>query len=133
MFLLSEDTWSLIILGICIIPILILMLYAITVAIRNAGRKAEKREEEIRTDEDDTQRELFMKVYGGEDNIESVDRELSRISVKVKDIEKVSSEELKNLGANGVLLVNDVVKCSFGDRAPYIYRLLVKKEGKNEQ
>ena len=59
---------------------------------------------------------------------------MSRVSVAVKDLEKVKTEELKEMGATGVLLVGNVVKCSFGDRAPYIYKLLNedKQGGKND-
>jgi phosphotransferase system IIB component len=66
-------------------------------------------------------------LFGGEDNIEDVSLQMSRVSVIVKAMDKVKTEELKEMGATGVLLVGNVVKCSFGDRAPYIYKLLEKK------
>jgi phosphotransferase system IIB component len=57
--------------------------------------------------------------------------QMSRISVTVNDLEKVEVEKLKEMGASGILLVDNIVKCSFGDRASYIYNLL-KKDDKND-
>jgi glucose-like phosphotransferase system IIB component len=132
--LLTNDDIALIILGICILPILILMVYAIIVALRKNKIRSREREEAIRTSEDDSQRQLFQDLFGGKDNIETVAVQMSRVSVAVKDLEKVKTEELKEMGATGVLLVGNVVKCSFGDRAPYIYKLLNedKQGGKND-
>ena len=87
----------------------------------NAGSR-----QDLAATEDDTQKNCSC-AFMGADNIESVSRELSRISVRVKDIDKVLVEELKETGAKGILLVNDIVKCNFGDRAAYIFRLLDKE------
>lgn len=121
---LTTDEVALVILAICIVPIAILMIYAIVVAIRRSNKTSVARKLEIESNHDDSQKDLFFHVYGGFDNIQDVKIEMSRISVTVVDIEKVVVEELKELGANGVLLVDNVVKCSFGDRAPYIYKIL---------
>ena len=45
---------------------------------------------------------------------------------RVKDIEKVDGERLKELGATGVPLVGDLVKASFSDRAKYVHKLMEK-------
>lgn len=128
----SNETITLIILAVAIIPILALMVYAIVVALKRSTKRNELRQKEISATVDDSQVELFNEVYGGKDNIKDVKREMGRIHVTVADIEKVQLEQLKELGANGVLLVGNVVKCSYGDRAPYIYNILTNKEGKNE-
>lgn len=127
-FTLTVDDWTIIILAICIVPIMLLIVYALIMTIRKKRKLAAARSQEIDVGEDNTQKELFYRLYGGANNIESVTRELSRISVRVKDIDKVLVEELKETGAKGILLVDDVVKCSFGDRASYIYRLLIKEK-----
>ena len=127
LILLAKDDIALIILAVCILPIIILMVYAIIVAIRKNLVRSKEREEAIRASEDDSQRQLFIDLFGGEDNIEDVSLQMSRVSVTVKAMDKVKAEELKEMGAAGVLLVGNVVKCSFGDRAPYIYKLLEKK------
>jgi glucose-like phosphotransferase system IIB component len=129
--LLSTQDLSLIILGICIIPILVLMIYAITVTIRKNRKLGLEREQEARTSDDQSQRQLFLEVFGGKENIENVMVQMSRISVTVNDLEKVEVEKLKEMGASGILLVDNIVKCSFGDRASYIYNLL-KKDDKND-
>ncbi|HHZ18658.1 MAG TPA: PTS transporter subunit EIIB [Acholeplasmataceae bacterium] len=126
-FAITVDDWTLIILAICVLPIMALIVYALVMTLIKKRQQAEVRAKEIAATEDDTQKELFLRLYGGADNIESVSRELSRISVRVKDIDKVLVEELKETGAKGILLVNDIVKCNFGDRAAYIFRLLDKE------
>jgi PTS system glucose-specific IIC component len=130
---LSTQELSLIILGICIIPILILIVYAIIVALRRNRKVSIEREQEARTSDDQTQRRLFLDVFGGEDNIKEVMVQMSRLSVTVFNMDKVQTEELKELGATGILLVNDVVKCSFGDRASYIYNLIKKERNDNNE
>lgn len=127
----SLDKWALIVLLIAILPIIGLMGYAIFVALRRSVKTQKLREQEIKESTDQTQVELFMKVYGGKENIKNVKREMGRISVEVEDIEKVDVEELKGLGASGVLLVGNVVKCAFGDRAPYIYNILTSGKDNN--
>jgi len=128
----SSEIWAYIILAIAIIPIIGLMVYAIIVALRRSLKTQKQREKEISESSDDTQIELFMNVYGGKDNIKDVKREMGRISVEVENIEKVDVEELKNLGATGILLVGNVVKSAFGDRAPYIYNILINGKDKND-
>ena len=108
------------------------MVYAIVVALRRSANRNVLRQQEMSETVDNSQVELFNEVYGGKDNIKDVKREMSRINVTVFDVEKIQLEQLKELGANGVLLVGDVVKCSFGDRAPYIYNILTNKVGNDE-
>ena len=60
----------------------------------------------------------------GTGNIIDVNMELSRITVKVKDMDIVNAERIKELGASGVLLVGDLVKCSFKENVEDIYQQL---------
>jgi PTS system D-glucosamine-specific IIC component len=129
---LTPEEITLIILAVAIVPILALIVYAIVVALRRSSKVIYERAQEISTSDDTSQVELFREVYGGVDNIKKVYKERGRISVQVIDIEKVQVEKLKELGANGVLLVGDTVKCSFGDRAPYIYNILTFGQNQNE-
>ncbi|MDD4000652.1 MAG: PTS transporter subunit EIIB [Bacilli bacterium] len=128
MFLITKETITLIILAICVLPILILMVIAIIIAIRRSQKKSIEMEAAIKATDDNSQRQLFLQAFGGEENIEDVIIQMSRVSITVKDLELVQVEDLKELGASGVLLVGNVVKCSFGDRAPYIFKLLSKEE-----
>lgn len=131
MYFLQTETWmAYLLLALTIVPIAILMIYAIVVALRRRNLLGKEHQEKIESSDDESQIKLFFDVYGGKENIKSVTREMSRISVIVVDVDKVQTENLKDLGANGILLVDNIVKCTFGDRAPYIYDILKKAEEK---
>lgn len=66
----------------------------------------------------------LLEALGTAENIQAVNVEMSRLTITVKDIELINADALKNYGANGVLLVGNMVKCSFGDRAEEISHLL---------
>ena len=57
----------------------------------------------------------------GSGNIKEVNMEMSRITVTVNDVEIVNAERIKELGASGVLLVGNMVKCSFKENVEEIY------------
>jgi glucose-like phosphotransferase system IIB component len=65
----------------------------------------------------------YLEAFG-ENNIVDVNMEMSRITVTVKDVDKVNAEKLKELGASGVLLVGNQVKCSFKENIENIYNTL---------
>ena len=120
-FLMDVNDVALLLLGVCIIPIAVLLILAIIFRIKNAKKKAKERE---KAKPDEGQAEIFLKAYGGKENIKEVELERSKIKVKVNDVELVDGEKLKELGATGVLLVGDEVRCSFGDNAENIYELI---------
>ena len=66
----------------------------------------------------------LLDAFGKMDNILEVEVVMSRLTVTVKDVEAVNANGLKDLGANGVLLVGNKVKCSFGEKAEEISKLL---------
>ncbi|HBP25824.1 MAG TPA: hypothetical protein DD618_02605 [Acholeplasmatales bacterium] len=133
MFLaLDNSVLALIILAVCVLPIIVLMIYAIIAALRKRSKLSKTQQGEILVSSDDSQKQLFFRLYGGRDNIASVSQEMSRLTVSVKDLTKVLIEELKEQDANGILLAGNTVKCSFGDRAPYIYELLKDFEQHHE-
>ena len=123
LFLLSNDGWALILLAICIIPIAALIIFAI---VRSIVKGVKKHNNSLKNDPtiDNEQKEAFLLAYGGLDNIDTVTIERQKITVVVKNIEAVQGEELKNLGATGVLLLGNEVRASFSDRAEYVYNLL---------
>ncbi|MGD9604737.1 MAG: hypothetical protein AB7V00_01115 [Bacilli bacterium] len=133
MFLeIGKETLVLILLALCLLPIIGLMLYAIIVALKKRNKLSQAQQVAIAQDTDTTQSQLFFQLFGQKDNIVAVTQEMSRVSVQVKDLSKVSLEELKNQGATGILVVGDTVKCAFGDRAVYIYNIL-KEFSKNDE
>lgn len=124
---LSNQDIAIILLLVCVIPVLILMVVAIIVAIRKNIKQSKQRFENVEEQEIDLeQKKLFIEAFGGDDNILEVSKDMSRLNVKVLNIDKVRSEEIKSLGATGVLLVGDTVKASFGDRISYVYKIMEK-------
>ena len=51
---------------------------------------------------------------------------MSRVTIEVNDIELINGEILKEIGASGVLLVGNKVKCSFNENAKEVQKLLEK-------
>ncbi|MDD3171377.1 MAG: PTS transporter subunit EIIB [Bacilli bacterium] len=123
----NNELLAIILLIICVVPILLLALFAIFRTINSKSKKAKEHMENIEKEPKDLeQQKIFYDAYGGSENILDIMIAMSRITVHVADIDKVNGDALKELGATGVLLVGNEVKCSFGDRASYIYKLLEK-------
>lgn len=128
MFLkMDNQTVTLLLLALCIVPIAILGVWAIIKSIKVRKAKSLTYKENISHESlDYEQRALFYEAFGGEENVIELTCEMNRITFKTNDINKVDGERLKELGATGVLLVGDLVKVSFGDRAKYVYKLMEK-------
>ena len=77
------------------------------------GQEAVSIEEET-TDEWKEKAPLVLAALGGEENIENLDACITRLRVEVKDTDKVNKEELKALGAAGVMEVKGGVQAIFG-------------------
>ena len=60
---------------------------------------------------------LVLEALGGEANIVSVDACITRLRVEVKDKANVNKDELKNLGAAGVVEVGNGIQAIFGAKA----------------
>jgi PTS system D-glucosamine-specific IIC component len=60
---------------------------------------------------------LVLAAFGGGDNIVSVDACITRLRIEVKDKSKVDKEELKALGAAGVVEVGNGMQAIFGVKA----------------
>lgn len=128
MFLkIDNQAITLILLALCIIPVAVLGIWAIIKSTKVRKAKNKEYQEHIACEDVDLeQRKVFYDAFGGEDNVLEVSIEMNRVTVKTSDINKVDGSRLKELGATGVLLVGDLVKASFGDRAKYIYKLMEK-------
>jgi len=66
---------------------------------------------------------IIFDALGGKENILLVEREMSRVTFTLQDIELVQKDGLSNLGATGVLLVGNKVKCNFKENAENIERV----------
>ena len=58
-----------------------------------------------------------LAALGGEANIVSVDACITRLRVEVKDKAKVNKDQLKKLGAAGVMEIGNGVQAIFGAKA----------------
>ena len=109
-----------------IVPIILvfgLMIVAIVVRFVKMGKQT-KRNKEAPFEVDSDQQSRFYEAYDSKENIVSVKRELSRITVIVNDWEKVDTNLLQELGASGVLIAGNSIKASFGDRSEFIEKIL---------
>lgn len=61
----------------------------------------------------------YLDYFGGDDNIISVTKNLSRVSVIVKDVDLVNLESIKNQGI-GVMITGNTIKCSSQEFADQI-------------
>lgn len=121
MFLTEEYVWW--ILGGCIaIPVLALLIVATVIAFVKRIKLARKYPNK-KVNFDNNINVEYIEAFGN-NNIKDVFMEMSRITVTVKDVDLVNAEMLKELGASGVLLVGDQIKCSFKENVENIYNTL---------
>lgn len=123
MFLMSNETLAILLLCVCIIPIAILIVVAFVLRVIKA-KKANDKEEQMSREVDPEIRKEFYDAYGGESNVLEVVNERSKIKVKVKDVEMIDGDKIRELGALNVLIIGDEVRASFSDRAEYVYNIM---------
>ena len=58
-----------------------------------------------------------LAALGGKENIESIDACITRLRVNVKSVDKVDKNELKRIGATGILDVNGGIQVVYGAKA----------------
>lgn len=58
--------------------------------------------------------EKVLRAYGGKENIAELDACLTRLRVKINDLSRVDQEQLKELGAKGVVVIGTSVQSIFG-------------------
>ncbi len=61
--------------------------------------------------------EFLVKIHGGADNITNLDACITRLRIEVKDKDLVQEDELKKLGAKGVIRSGKGVQSVFGTKA----------------
>lgn len=85
------------------------------------GREEVKKEEsEVKVDGNELA-VLVLNALGGKENLVSLDACITRLRVEVKDTKAVDDNELKKLGASGVLKVGtNGVQAIFGSKAQFI-------------
>ena len=106
-----------------IVPIFVLLVIATIIGVTKRIKMASKYKKN-NAYVDEGLRNNLIEAFGKQENIIEVEVEMSRLTVTVKDIDLVNPDSLKENGANGVLLMGNKVKCSFGDKAEEISKLL---------
>lgn len=61
--------------------------------------------------------QYLVAAFGGKDNISSLDACITRLRIGVKEIDKVDRDELKRLGAAGVVVVGSGIQAIFGPKS----------------
>ncbi|HEK2727200.1 TPA: PTS glucose transporter subunit IIBC [Proteus mirabilis] len=61
--------------------------------------------------------QFLVAAFGGKDNISSLDACITRLRIGVKEIDKVDRDELKRLGAAGVVVVGSGIQAIFGPKS----------------
>ncbi|MCL2567719.1 MAG: PTS transporter subunit EIIC [Alphaproteobacteria bacterium] len=73
----------------------------------------------------------LVAAYGGKDNITNLDACITRLRITVKDKNKVNQDELKRLGAKGVIMVGDGAQAIFGAKSDNLRQDMQKWIEKN--
>ncbi|WP_078381811.1 glucose-specific PTS transporter subunit IIBC [Sutcliffiella halmapala] len=61
-----------------------------------------------------------LQALGGKENLADLDACITRLRVSVRDVEKVDKEQLKKLGASGVMQIDKNIQAIFGPRSEII-------------
>lgn len=99
-----------IIFGCCFIPIFILVMF-------NFFKIVFKHRKRV-IDSKKNKGTQYLEFFG-EDNVISVSKNLSRVTIEVKDVELVNLEALKNKGI-GIMITGNTIKCSSQEFADQI-------------
>lgn len=102
---------------VCCVPIILLVLIVCVKTIIKK-RRAYKGIYVPKTKDLKNKNEHYEDLFGGDDNIVSIKKELNRVSITVKDLELVQTSKLQDLKI-GVLIVGNMVKCSSSEFASY--------------
>lgn len=97
-----------VILAVCLSGAIIIFAFVVfTINIIKRTKKTKK----VATNPINSESELVIAF--GKDNIKKVDMEMSRITITLDNVDMVDTEKIKSLGASGVLIVGNQIKCSF--------------------
>ncbi|XZG70495.1 PTS glucose transporter subunit IIBC [Chitinibacteraceae bacterium HSL-7] len=131
----AQNWWLVLILG----PIYAAIYYSVfrlmitRLNLKTPGREVEEGQviaDDTSTDGDRLPAALLA-AFGGPANIRSLDACITRLRIEVGDMSKVSQDELKRLGAAGVMIVGNGVQAIFGTRSENLktaMQLLMKQQ-----
>ncbi len=87
-----------------------------TLDLKTPGREDEDEDVGVAAEGSELAKELVM-AFGGKDNITGLDACITRLRVSVASVEKVNQEQLKKLGAAGVVVAGGGVQAIFGTKS----------------
>ena len=120
MILMDGTTLVFLILALCIVvPCFILLIVALIIRVVKAGKKDSKYKELLKTHDSEDIKNAF-----GAGNIQNVTMEGNRITVTVKDTEKVNTTVLQDMGIEGVLIVGSTIKLVVKKGTANVYKLI---------
>lgn len=93
-----------IIFGCCFIPIFVLVIVCFIKLILKHHKKVSSFKKANNTPK-------YLEYFGGDDNVINVSKNLSRVTIEVKDVELVNLNALKEQGI-GVMITGNTIKCS---------------------
>lgn len=114
---LSSNGWMLILFGLGYAALYYVVFRVLITAmnLKTPGREdALEVSEAVANGGEDAMSAALVKAFGGADNITNLDACITRLRISVNDMTKVSDEELKKLGARGVVRVGNSAQAIFG-------------------
>ncbi|MGU9538848.1 glucose-specific PTS transporter subunit IIBC [Clostridium tepidum] len=111
--------WLVIPVGLCFS---VIYYFGFRFAIRKWNLKTPGREDDTNTESNNHASEgslaaKILEALGGKENLANLDACITRLRVSVNSIDKVNKEELKALGASGVIVVGNNVQAIFGPKS----------------
>lgn len=114
-----EPWWITIILGL-IFAVVYYFLFRFFITKFNLMTPGREEEDKKKKEENETTGDLpyhILEAMGGKENIAHLDACITRLRVSVNDVKKVDKDELKKLGAAGVLEVGNNIQAIFGPKS----------------
>ncbi|OAN18343.1 PTS glucose transporter subunit IIBC [Photobacterium jeanii] len=87
-----------------------------TLDLKTPGREDEEENGDAAVEGSELAKDLVM-AFGGKDNITGLDACITRLRVSVANVENVNQEQLKKLGAAGVVVAGSGVQAIFGTKS----------------
>lgn len=113
----SHNLWLFPVVGLCyaLIYYTIFRVLIVKLNLKTPGR--EESDSEKVAESDDQMAVSLVAAFGGKENITNLDACITRLRVSVVDVHKVNQDELKKLGAAGVVVAGSGVQAIFGTKS----------------
>ncbi|MHB9908246.1 PTS glucose transporter subunit IICBA [Clostridium botulinum] len=85
--------------------------------LKTPGREDDACSESVNYSSEGSLAAKVLEALGGKENLANLDACITRLRVSVNSIDKVNKEELKSLGASGVMVVGNNIQAIFGPKS----------------